>query len=371
MAGGRLEIDLGALTDNFRSIAARVAPARAAAVVKANGYGLGATRAAAALAEAGCRDFFVAHLAEALAVHAALPGDATLAVLNGLTPGTERRCADAGIVPVLNSVEQAMRWRDAADALGHALPAIVQVDSGMSRLGMTVAEAAMLAADASFAARVPVTLVMSHLACADTPDHPANAAQRDRFIAAAALFPQARRSLANSGGVFLPAAYHFDLVRPGVALYGGAPNDRDANPMRPVIRLDARVIQCRSIGAGDGVGYGLSFAATGETRIATIGVGYADGLPRTLGNRGAAWFNGVRLPIAGRVSMDSITLDISALPDGALAAGDWVELIGPHQALDDLARDAGTISYEILTSLGHRYHRTYRNGDLKGQAEGA
>ncbi len=371
MAGGRLEIDLDALAANFRLIAAQVAPARAAAVVKADGYGLGAIPVSLALARAGCRDFFVAHLAEALAIRPLLPPDATLIVLNGFQPGTERPHADANIVPVLNSLDQAIRWRDAASAVGRALPAVLQVDSGMSRLGMTPDEAGQLARDPDFAAHVSVTLVMSHLACADTPDSPANARQRDRFLAAAALFPAAGRSLANSGGAFLPAGFHMDLVRPGVALYGGAPNDRTPNPMRPVVRLDARVIQLRSIGAGEGVGYGLSFTATGETRLATIAVGYADGLPRMLGNRGAAWFDGIRLPIAGRVSMDSITLDVSALTPGALAAGDWVELIGPHQSLDALARDAGTISYEILTSLGHRYHRIYRDGDLQGQAEDA
>ncbi|WP_414902142.1 alanine racemase [Sphingomonas flavalba] len=363
MAGGCLTISLDALRANYRLIAARVAPARAAAVVKADGYGLGALRVAPALAAEGCRAFFVAHLSEAIAVKPSLPPDASLFVLNGLTPGSEPACIAVGATPVLNSYDQALRWQQAAAAAGTPLAAVVQVDSGMSRLGMSLAEAGALAGDAEFRAAVPVVLLMSHLACADTPDNPANEAQRNRFAAAAALFPGVPLSLANSGGSFLPAGFHLALVRPGVSLYGGAPNNAAPNPMRPVVALDARVIQIRTIPPGAGVGYGLTFTADRETRIATIAAGYADGLPRALGNRGAAYYNGVRLPIAGRVSMDSITLDVTALPPDTLQPGALVELIGPHQSLDQLAADAGTISYEILTSLGHRYHRIYRDSE--------
>lgn len=360
MAGGRLTIDLAALAANHALLARRVAPAACAAVVKADAYGLGALRVAPALAAAGCRDFFVAHLAEALSLQPHLPSDARLYVLNGLQPGSERPCAEAGIVPVLNSLEQARRWCEAGRALGRPITAILQLDSGMSRLGFPPSEAEALATDESFRADVKLAYVMSHLACADHPGDNANAAQRARFEALAALFPSVPRSLANSGGAFLPADFHCDLVRPGVALYGAAPNDAGPNPMRPVVQLEARVIQVRTIPAGTGVGYGLTFKADREARIATIAVGYADGWLRSLGNRGAAYFNGVRLPIAGRVSMDSITLDVTALPEGALGLGDWVELIGPNQTLDQVAADAGTISYEILTSLGPRYHRIYR-----------
>lgn len=360
MAGGRLTIDLAALAANHALLARRVAPAACAAVVKADAYGLGALRVAPALAAAGCHDFFVAHLAEALSLQPHLPSDARLYVLNGLQPGSERLCAEAGIVPVLNSLEQARRWCEAGRALGRPITAILQLDSGMSRLGFPPSEAEALATDESFRADVKLAYVMSHLACADHPGDNANAAQRARFEALAALFPSVPRSLANSGGAFLPADFHCDLVRPGVALYGAAPNDAGPNPMRPVVQLEARVIQVRTVPAGTGVGYGLTFKADREARIATIAVGYADGWLRSLGNRGAAYFNGVRLPIAGRVSMDSITLDVTALPEGALGLGDWVELIGPNQTLDQVAADAGTISYEILTSLGPRYHRIYR-----------
>lgn len=368
MAGGRLTIDLAALCDNYLQIARRVSPARAAAVVKADAYGLGAAHVVPALLATGCRDFFVAHLSEALPIRPMLPADACLYVLNGLMPGTEDIAARNNIVPVLNSLEQATRWHDAAKAAGVPRPAILQFDSGMARLGIQLHEAEALARDESFRAHVPLALVMSHLACADTPDHPANAAQLACFQQQASLFQGVARSFANSAGSFLPPLFHGDVVRAGIALYGGAPNDAPVNPMRPVIQLDARVIQVRSIMAGDGVGYGHDYRAAGETRIATIGVGYADGLLRALSNRGAAWFGGVRLPIAGRVSMDSITLDVTDLPPRTMKPGDWVELIGPHQSLDEIARDAGTISYEILTSLGSRYHRIYRDA---GRAQGS
>lgn len=360
-AGGRLTIDLAALCANHALLAARAAPARTAAVVKADAYGLGADKVAPALAKAGCRDFFVAHLAEARAIAPLLPTDAKLYILNGLQPGTERSCAALRALPVLNSIEQARNWMETAKLLGRPLPAVVQLDSGMSRLGLPLADAETLAHDEIFRAHVPLALVMSHLACSDEPDHPANHAQRALFERLALLFPGAPLSLANSGGVLLPAEFHKDLVRPGVSLYGAAPNT-GPNPMRPVVALDARVIQVRTIAAGTGVGYGLSFTAEMPTRIATIAVGYADGWPRSLGNRGAAYYDGVRLPIAGRVSMDSITLDVSALPEGALGLGDWVELLGPHQSVDQVAADAGTIAYEILTNLGPRYSRIYRGG---------
>jgi len=359
ISGGRLRIDLAAIAANYRLIAGRVAPAAVGAVVKANAYGLGAAEVARTLYEAGCRLFFVAHPGEALALRPALPAACRLVVLNGLPPGAEALCAGAAITPVLNSSEQAYRWAKAARHSGERLSAALQVDSGMGRLGMAATELAGLAGDARFRSAVDPVMIMSHLACADAPEHPANAAQLACFKAAAALFPGVPRALANSGGAFLPADFHADIVRAGIALYGGAPNRGDPNPMQPVVGLEARVIQVRTIAAGGAVGYGHSHVCERESRIATIGVGYADGLPRSLGNRGAAWLAGERLPIIGRVSMDSITIDVTALAAGRIEPGDWVELIGPHQSLDRLADDAGTISYEMLTSLGARYDRTH------------
>lgn len=359
-AGARLIVDLKALCANYRTIAAQVAPARAAAVVKANAYGLGADRVAPALAAIGCRDFFVAHLCEAVALRPRLPRDARLFILNGVYPGAEQACLEAGAIPVLNSPEQVRAWVALGKVLGRPLEAAVQVDSGMSRLGLSPADLDALLAEIDFAADLGLVLVMSHLACGDEPGSPANADQLARFTALADRLPPAPRSLANSGGCFLsPPAFRQDLVRPGVSLYGVAPHPGHPSPIRPVVRLDARVVQVRAIPAGQGVGYGLTYAPDQPARIATIGVGYADGWPRHLSNVGAAYFKGVRLPIAGRVSMDSLCLDITALPEGALRAGDVVELIGPHQPLEAVAADAGTIPYEILTSLGHRYAREW------------
>lgn len=359
IAGGVLTIDLDALVRNYRALRERLGGVHAAAVVKADAYGLGAERAAPALYDAGCRDFFVAHLGEALALRPVLGDDARLLVLNGLLPGAEGLCADAGIVPVLNSLEQAVSWVSAARERGRELPAVLQFDTGMSRLGLSGDEARALAADPALLAGVRVAYLMSHLACADEPENPQNADQLGVLHRFAALFPEVPLCFANSGGIFLGADYHGALARPGIALYGGAPAGGSPNPVEPVVRLDVRVIQTRTVPAGARVGYGGTHVAAGETRLATIAAGYADGLFRHLGNRGAVYFGGVRLPIAGRVSMDSITIDISALPPETLRPGSLVEVIGPHQTLEDIAAAAGTISYEILTSLGRRYHRDY------------
>lgn len=359
ISGGRLRIDLNAIAANYRQIVERVAPAEVGAVVKADAYGLGAAEVAQTLRDAGCRLFFVAHLGEALALRSDLPAACQLIVLNGLPPGAEALCAEAGITPVLNSPEQAHRWAEVAQQTGAPLPAALQFDSGMGRLGMATEDLAPLARDARFRSAVDLVMIMSHLACADTPDHPANAAQFTSFQTAATLFPGIPRALANSGGAFLPSDFHADIVRAGIALYGGAPNRAGPNPMEPVVQLEARVIQIRTIPAGGAVGYGHSHLCERESRIATLGVGYADGLPRSLGNRGAAWHAGERLPIVGRVSMDSIAIDVTALSPARIEAGDWVELIGPHQSIDAIADDAGTISYEMLTSLGARYKRSH------------
>lgn len=358
-SGGHLTIDLVAIRANYALIAARVAPARVAAVVKADAYGLGAVPVALALVDEGCQDFFVAHLAEALQLKPSLPAAARIYVLNGVPPGAEASCAASGLLPVLNSWEQAVAWRNLAASQQRRLPALLQIDTGMSRLGLSPQDVARLAEHPDFFAQVEVKQVMSHLACADTPGSAATEEQLARFEALAGLLPPAPRSLANSAGVFAGRGFHGDLVRPGLALYGAGPFEGMASLMQPVVRLDARVIQVRTVQPGTGVGYGLTFTAAKVMKIATVAVGYADGWPRRLGGRGAAYFKGVRLPIVGRVSMDSMTLDVTALADGALAPGDPVELIGPHQTLEAVAADADTITYEILTSLGRRYARTY------------
>ncbi|MCW6529803.1 alanine racemase [Sphingomonas sp. MMSM20] len=360
-SSSRLTIDLGAIRDNYRLIAARIAPAMCSAVVKADAYGLGAARVAPMLRDAGCGIFFVAQLGEAIALREALGAGSEILILNGVDPGGERLCADHGLIPVLNSLSQVERWRTLARERGTALPAALQVDSGMSRLGLDARSVATLADDAAFPREVSLRLLMTHLACADAPGNSANEAQLARFALARARFPGVPASIANSGGSFLPEEFHCDVARPGIALYGVAPSAL-AEGLRPVATLAARVIQIREIEAGTGVGYGLDYIASERRRLATVGIGYADGWPRHLSNVGAVWHQGTRLPITGRVSMDSLTVDISALPDEALAEGDFVELLGPSQTLDDVAGEAGTIAYEILTQLGRRHERRYVDG---------
>lgn len=357
--GGRVVVDLAAVRANYEVIASRVAPARAGAVVKADAYGLGAKRVAPVLATAGCRDFFVALMQEALPLGPVLPADARIHVLNGLAPGDEALCAARGIRPVLNSLAQARRWRDLARASGRRLPAAVQLDSGMSRLGLAPDEVESLC-DGAFAEAVEVSLVMTHLACADTPDASANIDQLDRFQALAGRFgPGVPWSIANSGGSFMAADFHGQVVRPGLALFGADPNPAASGLLRPVVRLDARVLQVRRLEAGVGVGYGLTFRTARPSRIATLSVGYADGWPRRLGGRAAAWFEGNRLPIVGRISMDSMAIDVTDLAADALAEGGYVQLIGPDADLAAVARQAETIPYEILTGLGRRLQRVY------------
>ncbi len=369
-AGGVLTINLAALRHNYSVIAARIMPTRTAAVVKADAYGLGASRVAPAFYDAGCRDFFVAHLGEAVALKSFLKPDATLYVLNGLQPGTEAACAREGILPVLNSLEQLENWAACAASTRKKLPALLQIDTGMSRLGLSASELDRLANEPSLLDDVDVKFIISHLASGDEPENLANARQLAAMKAALARLPQLPVAFANSGGTFLDKSYHFDLARPGVALYGVGPairhdaeklreNEETGHSILPVVRLSARVIQVREIEKGAAVGYGGTYIAQGPMRVATIAVGYADGWFRSLSNKGAAFYGDTRLPIIGRVSMDSITLDVTALPAGTLKLGSLVELIGPHQRLEDVARDCDTIPYEILTALGHRYSRVY------------
>lgn len=358
-ASGYLTIDLTKLAKNYERLASEVAPARAAAVVKADAYGLGAVRVAERLYAHGCRHFFVAHFVEALELQPHLSADATVLVLNGLQPGNEFACAHYGIVPVINALEQWHQWAGMAKTLGRKLPAVLQFDTGMSRLGVPPEDRAALIDLVQQESGIDVLFLMSHLASADDVASAQNDDQRGEMNRVAEEFPQVPVCLANSGGIFLGKKYHGVLARPGIALYGGAPTAGAQNPMEPVISLDIAVVQTRAVPAYTRVGYSGAHVTTGFTRLATIAAGYADGLPRSLSGRGAVYCDGIRLPIVGRVSMDSITVDISALPEDRLSLGSSVEMLGPHQTLEDVARDAGTISYEILTGLGHRYKRQY------------
>ena len=351
-----LAIDLDAIAANWRTLGARH-PGSVAAVVKANAYGLGAARVAPHLHAQGCRHFFVAHPAEALALRPLLPG-AMLAVLNGLWPGVEHELAAAGIAPVLGSLDEIGRWSALAARLGRPLPALLHVDTGMNRLGLGAQETETLAADPGRLTGIDLLYVMTHLVSAELPDDGMNLRQRDRFSAACARLPTAPRSLANSSGMFLGPGFASDLARPGAALYGINPTPGRPNPMRPVVRLRARVLQLRAVPPGETIGYNGQWTARRPSWIATVSVGYADGYPRALSNRATAFFDDCPVPLVGRVSMDLSTFDVTDTP--GVQPGAWLDLIGPHHDVDAMAERAGTNGYEILTSLGARYPRTYR-----------
>lgn len=357
-AGAVLTVDLGAVRENYRRLRERLDGVECGSVVKADGYGLGASEVAAALLREGCRSFFVAHAAEGIGLRQAIGDRPDIHILNGVHPGAEDDCALAGLIAVANSAEQLAAWQAAARRLGRRLPVTVQVDSGMSRLGMSTDEVGSLGPDAFVG--LDLKLVMSHLACADEPGNPVNERQRQAFDALRAMLPPAPASLDNSSGVFLGEAFRYDLARPGAALYGVNPTPGRDNPMRPVVRLEAKVIQTRELMADIGVGYGHAYRTSAPLRTATVALGYADGWPRR--TAASASFEGMKLPFVGRVSMDSIILDISALAEHRLQPGDLVEVIGNAQTVDEIAGLSGTIGYEILTGLGHRFHRRYVGG---------
>ncbi len=356
-----LEIDLGAIVANWRSLCARHKRGPVAGVVKADGYGLGAVPVSRALFAAGCRHFFVAHLAEALAIRDAVPG-ALLGVLNGLIPGDEAAFIGHDILPCLGSLAEIDAWASAARSTGRPLPALLHIDTGMSRLGLDGRELAILADDPTRLAGIDLRYVMTHLVSSEVTGDPLNVAQMENFAAACARLPPAPRSIANSSGVFLGPDWASDLARPGAALYGINPTPHAPNPMRPVARLTARVLQVRDVSAGETVGYNATWSAPEPRRIATVGIGYADGWHRSLSNRGSARFDGTVFPLVGRVSMDLTTFDITARADIAphVTPGAMLELLGPAHGPDAVAQQAGTNGYEVLTSLGRRIHRVYR-----------
>jgi alanine racemase len=358
-AGGILTIDLAALVANWRALRERAAPAQCAAVVKADGYGCGIERVAGALAKAGCETFFVANLAEARRARAAASG-ATVYVLNGLLPGTAPAYAEANLRPVLGSAAELEEWRAFRAGSGWSGEAALHFDTGMNRLGFPHEEAAQIAG--RIGKDHGIAMVISHFACSEE-EHPLNAIQMERFCAVRAHFPDIAGSLANSSGIFLGREAHHDLVRPGVALYGANPTPGRPNPMRTVVTLEGRVVQLREAEQGATVGYSATWTAKRPTRLAVISVGYADGFLRAASasdtKPGAeAIVAGQRCPIAGRVSMDLIAIDVTNVPSPP-QRGDLVTLLGKEIGLDYLAERAGTIGYEVLTSLGRRYRRIY------------
>ena len=364
----RLTVRLPAIVANYRTYRRMAGPTAVAAVVKANGYGLGAARVAPALAQAGCDSFFVARLEEAIALRKMVP-QARIFVLDGADADAVPALISHRLTPVLNSLGQIAAWGAAAGVGTSKLDAVLHVDTGMNRLGLPGDELAILSGEhAKRLAGINPVLVMSHLACSDEPSNPMNGQQLSRFQQALAMLPPAPASLAASHGAMLGMEYHFDLVRPGVALYGANPQTPEgmaqegtgkeaANLMQTAAVLTARVLQVRRIDSGSSVGYGASFRAKRPSMIATVALGYADGMPRTLSNKGVAVLGGVRVPFVGRVSMDTICLDVSDL-NAPPRIGDEAELLGDALSLGEVAANAGTNEYEILTRL-HRVPRVY------------
>jgi alanine racemase len=360
----RLRIDLGALADNWRELARRAGPGRCAAVVKANAYGIGLAEAAPALWGAGARVFFVAHLNEGIAARRVLPAEAQIYVLNGLESGADPAdYAEHRLAPVIGGAEELQRWSAFAAHLGETSPCALHLDTGMNRLGFE-SLARLQPALETHGASSGADLLMSHFVSSEIPGDPINQAQIKHFEAARAAFPGLPASLANSSGMFLDPAPIYDLARPGYALYGGNPTPGAPNPMRPVVTLTAAIQQIRSIEAGMSCGYNAQWTAKRPTRLATLLIGYADGLPRGGGATDAkpgaeVAVAGRRCALVGRVSMDLAIVDVTDLPEDGVRVGDPVELFGGSIDLDDFASRSGTIGYHLLTSLGPRYQREY------------
>lgn len=364
-ATGVLTIDLDAIVANWRLLEKRVLPAECAAVVKANAYGCGTEPVVRALAAAGCKTFFVATLDEARAARAAT-ASAAIYVLDGCFQNSGPHFAEIDCKPVIGDLNELAEWDMFCRRTGWAGGAAVHIDTGMNRLGLSLADAEGLVPRIN-AGNHGITLVMSHLACAESPQHPLNARQVTNFREIASQYANVPASLANSSGCFLEPQFQFDLVRPGAALYGVNPTPDAANPMQPVVELKSRIVQIRDVPRGESVGYGATWTARRPTRLAIAAAGYADGYFRAAGGadgvRSAeAIVAGKRCPIAGRISMDLMAIDITDLPDKAVRRGHMATLIGDGITVDELAHHFGTIGYEVLTSLGRRFTRIYKGG---------
>ena len=363
ITGGVLTIDLAAIEANWKRLAGMTIPVECAAVVKGEGYGCGLEPVTTRLYKAGCRTFFVADIAEGQRVRA-IAADATIYVLAGVMPSTAPALADANLRPVINSPTELAEWDAHVASTGWNGGAALHIDTGINRLGLSIDEGVAIATRAKSDSH-GFTLLMSHLACADTPDHTLNDKQIRLFRELRILYRGIPSSLANSPGIFLGGTVHCDLVRPGAALYGVNPTPGRTNPMRPVVEVKGRIIQVRLVPKGDSVGYGAAFTTTRPSRLAIVAVGYADGYMRaagaTKGKPGAqAIIAGKRCPVAGRVSMDLLAIDVTDLPEGSARRGDFAILIGGGIGVDEIGAAAGTIGYEVLTSLGRRYYRIYK-----------
>jgi alanine racemase len=371
---GILTVDLDAIVANWRKLEKTAVPAECAAVIKADAYGCGVEPVARALASAGCKTFFVATPDEARAAREALPS-ADIYVLDGFFQNSGDAFAKFNCRPVIGDLNELAEWDVFCRRSGWSGGAAIHIDTGMNRLGLTLVEANGIVPRIN-AGDHGITLVMSHLACADSLNHPLNAKQVATFREIASLFSGVPASLSNSSGIYLGAQFQFDLVRPGAALYGINPTPEADNPMQPVVDLKARIVQLRNVERGDSVGYGGTWTARRPTKLAIVSTGYADGYFRAAsandGTRGAEVIvAGKRCPVAGRISMDLMAIDITDLPDKTARRGHMVTLIGEGITVDELAHHFGTIGYEVLTSLGNRYARIYKGGEAKSEKDGA
>lgn len=361
-AGAILTIDLGAIAANWRGLRdagrAEGRPVDCAAVLKADAYGTGAAKVGPRLAAEGCRQFFVAHIDEGIALRAVVP-DHPICVLNGLLPGTEDDFVEHRLTPALNHLGQLNAWRAAAQRYNRPLDAIIHIDTGMHRLGFSPDEAQVLSHERGRLRGLRLALLMSHLVASEEQANPVNGEQLSRFRSIIRAMPGAPASLANSSGIFLGPDYHFDLLRPGAALYGINPLPGQDNPMLPVVSLHARILQLRRIDALQTVGYGGAWRSARPSRIATIALGYADGYFRTLIHRTHVFLAGHRVPVIGRISMDLVTIDVTDIPETQCQLGATVEVLGRHVTAEDLADHARTNAYEVMTALGRRYARLY------------
>jgi len=367
-ASSVLTVDLASVVENYRILEGRFAGREVAVSLKADAYGVGAAPVGTALWQAGARRFFVATLDEGISLRTTLPS-ASIVILHGLTTGPAAEFLRYDLLPVHNSIDEIDRWL--AEAPGRS--AGLHLDTGMARLGMPAYEIEKLA-NAGRLRGLPLAFVMSHLGCSDQPDNPLNARQRDLFVEACrklAIPAAVPRSLVASSGIFLDGSYHFDIARPGAALYGIGPTTGQPNPMRQAIRLSGKILQLRYVDTDSTVGYGATHRMTRAGRVATIGAGYADGVLRALGNRGHAVVDGHRVPMVGRVSMDLLTIDVTDVPEKSVQPGCSVDLIGPGNDIDAAAADAGTIGYELLTRLGPRLAKRYLPADAAAEGNAA
>jgi alanine racemase len=354
----RLTVELDALKSNYRTLKKAAPGARMSAVVKANAYGLGAEVVAKALEQAGCDLFFTTRAHEGVELRRA-GIDADIYILDGLVGDTGGIFHRYNLIPVLNSLGEIRQYRDMRRSRHEHLRAAIHFDTGMHRLGLPPHEFEELAGDRSLLDGIEVTFWMSHLASSEDAGSHVNGQQLERFRAGLARLPQAKASLANSGGIFLGKDYQFDVCRPGIALYGCKPGPKVAADLKNVATAEARILQVQDLAPGESAGYGATWTADRPTRLATLALGYSDGYPWTLGNKGWVHIGGTAAPVVGRVSMDLITVDMTDVPPEAAQVGAWAETMGAHVAPQELAAAADTIPYELFTSLGKRYLRRY------------